>query len=113
MDGLFYRKDRKRFDLRGKAGKLFGNKRRVLMVAAGTILVLYVTVGDHGIVQRIRLQQQKAELTEKIRQAEEETRRLQAEAKALDGDPKAIEKVAREKYGMIREGETVYKVNRK
>jgi cell division protein FtsB len=48
-----------------------------------------------------------------IRSAEAENKRLQAESKALDGDKKVIEKVAREKYGMVREGETVYKVKKK
>jgi cell division protein FtsB len=52
-------------------------------------------------------------LEEKVRLAEEETRRLQAESKALESDPRAIEKVAREQHGMIRAGETVYKVVRK
>ena len=56
---------------------------------------------------------EKAELEAKIQQAMEETKQLQADSKALDGDKKAIEKVAREKYGMIREGETVYKVRKK
>ncbi len=52
------------------------------------------------------------ELEVKIREAEAETKRLRAESKALDGDLEAIEKVAREKHGMIRDGETVYKVDR-
>jgi cell division protein FtsB len=38
-----------------------------------------------------------------------ETRRLQTELKALEGDARAIEKAAREKHGMVRDGETVYK----
>jgi cell division protein FtsB len=33
--------------------------------------------------------------------------------KALEGDKRAIEKIARERYGMHREGETVYKVTKK
>jgi cell division protein FtsB len=61
----------------------------------------------------VRLQHQKSDLTTKIEQAEAESRRLQVESRALDGDAKAIEKAAREKHGMIREGETVYKVNKK
>ena len=36
----------------------------------------------------------------------------QSQSKALDGDKKEIEKVARERYGMVREGEKVYKVNK-
>jgi cell division protein FtsB len=31
--------------------------------------------------------------------------------RALEGDRKTIEKVAREKHGMIKEGEEVYKVS--
>ena len=51
-------------------------------------------------------------MQEKVKQASEEQRLLQEQSKALEKDPKAIEKVAREKYGMIREGETVYKVKK-
>lgn len=51
-------------------------------------------------------------MIEKVRQSEEETKQLQAQVKALEGDKKTIEKVAREKYGMVREGEKVYRVKR-
>lgn len=113
MDSLFYRKDKKSFDLKEKALKLLKNKRFMVRCVLGSIVVLYVLSGSHGLIQRVRLQYQKAELAAKIQEADAETKRLQAESKALDGDPKAIEKVAREKHGMIREGETVYRVNRK
>lgn len=112
MDNLFYRKDRKKFDIRASLRKLFKNKRAMLGLVVGVPLVLFLMFGSHGIVQRIRLTNQKAELQAKIEQAKAETKQLEAESKALDGDKKAIEKVAREKYGMIREGETVYKVRR-
>ena len=46
------------------------------------------------IVQRLRLHSQKAELVQKVAEAEAEGKRLRAEIKALDGDRKAIEKVA-------------------
>ena len=85
----------------------------MVRLVLGSILLLYFLFGTHGIIQRVRLQHQKSELVSKIQDAEAESKKLQAESKALDGDPKAIEKVAREKHGMIREGETVYKVNRK
>ena len=112
MDNLFYRKQKKRFDLKATAKKLLKNKK--LMITCGLALVLggYVIFGNRGILQRIRLQQQKAELEVKIKQAEEETKNLQSQSKALDGDRRAIEKVAREKHGMVRDGEKVYKVNK-
>ena len=113
MNSLFYRKDKKSFNLKDKALKLLKNKRFVFRFVIGSVVLLYILFGSHGVVQRIRLQHQKSEMASRIEEAEAETKRLQAESKALDGNPRAIEKVAREKHGMIREGETVYKVNRK
>ena len=51
-------------------------------------------------------------MQEKIANAQKEQLRLQQVSKALDKDPKMIEKVAREQYGLVREGETVYKVKK-
>ncbi len=39
-----------------------------------------------------------------------EANKLESEVNALQNDPDAVEKVAREKYGMTREGETVLMV---
>jgi cell division protein FtsB len=113
MNGLFYRKDKQGFSLKAALLKLLKNKRFMVRFVIGSAIVLYMLFESHGIVQRIRLQQQKKDFIAKIQEAGNETKRLQAESKALDGDPKAIEKVAREKHGMIREGETVYRVNKK
>ncbi len=113
MDSLFYRKEPRKFSLKVMVRKLVRNRRLMLTLAVGVPLLLFIAFGNRGVVQRYRLQQQKAELEMKIREAEAETKALQAESKALDADRKAIEKVAREKYGMTREGETVYRVNRK
>jgi cell division protein FtsB len=113
MDADFYRKKKSTPDLRASLKRLIRNRRLMLSLLIGAPIVLYVFFGPRGIVQRIRLESAKTELETKIREAEAETRRLQAESKALEGDKKAIEKVAREKYGMIREGETVYRVNKK
>jgi cell division protein FtsB len=113
MNNLFYRKDRKKFDIRGILKKLARNKRTTLGIIIGFPLVLFLLFGSHGIVQRVRLQNQKTGLETKIQLAETETKQLQAQSKSLDGDKKAIEKVAREKYGMIREGETVYRIRKK
>jgi cell division protein FtsL len=108
MDDLFYRKKKRRFDPQHLL-RLLRNKRLLAVLAIGLPLIGFILFGNRGIVQRIRLERQQAELQQKIREAEAETRRLQTEQKALEGDPKAIEKAAREKHGMVRDGETVYK----
>ncbi len=113
MESVFYRKTRKGPDIGGMVRKLLKNRRLLLILAVSLPIGVYVVFGNRGILQRIRLERQKTELEAKIREAEAETRSLQAQSKALDGDKQAIEKVARERYGMVRDGETVYKVNRK
>jgi cell division protein FtsB len=113
MDSLYYRKEHGKLDPRTIVRNLLKNKRALFGLIVGIPLVLFLLFGSRGIVQRVKLQNQKTELETKIQKAEEETKTLQAESKALDGDKKTIEKVAREKYGMVREGETVYKVNKK
>lgn len=112
MDSLFFRKDRKPIDARGLLRKALKNRRALLAIALGVFVLSFVLFGTRGIVQRLRLVSEKAALEENVRAAEAERRQLQAEVKALDGDRKAIEKVAREKHHMIREGETLYRVRR-
>lgn len=113
MNDLFYRKDKRTLDARALIKKLLRNKRLVAGLIVGVPLFLFLLFGNHGIVQRVRLQHQKTDLESKIQRADEEGKRLQADSKALDGDKQAIEKVARENYGMHREGETVYKISKK
>lgn len=109
----FYRRKGKGFDARTWLRKLARNRRLVLTLVIGAPIVLYVFFGPRGVMKRIQLQREKTALEEHIRAAEAEQRALQAQSKALDGDKAAIEKVAREKYGMVKQGETVYRVNRK
>ena len=108
MEGVFYRKVRKKLSLT----RHLRNKRLLVTVTIALPVLFYVLFGSHGVIQRIRLEQEKSELQAKIKAAGEENLRLQAEAKALDSDIKAVERVAREKYGMAREGETVYRVRK-
>ncbi len=112
MEGQFYRKIRTSSTLNLLAKKVFKTRRRALAVIAGMFVVAFVLFNNRGVVARIRLEVERREMIEKVREAEKETKRLQSYLKALDGDRKTIEKVAREKYGMAREGETVYKVKK-
>ncbi len=112
MQGDFYRKPLNRNWFRRVGRGLFKTRRRSIVTLAVTILLLYLLFDNKGVIARIRLELQKQEMTEKVRQAEQETKQLQSELKALQGDKQTIEKVAREKHGMVREGETVYRVKK-
>lgn len=112
MEGQFYRKIKTNSAVNRLAKKVFRSRRRALVVIVGTFVMAFVLFNNRGVVARIRLEVERREMIEKVQEAEKETKRLQSYLKALDGDRKTIEKVAREKYGMAREGETVYKVKR-
>ena len=112
MDSLFFRKGRKPIDLRGLLQKALKNRRMVMSLAVGIPVLVFVLFGSRGVIQRLRLLNEKSTLERKVGTVETRQRQLRAELKALDGDRAAIERVAREKYGMVREGETLYKVRR-
>ena len=112
MEGQFLRKARKPRWLGGITKKVFKTKRRAAFLIVGVIVVSYVLFNNHGVVARIRLEHERQVMIEKVKAAQEENQRLEAYLKALEGDKKTIEKVAREKYGMSRTGETVYKVKK-
>lgn len=112
MEGQFLRRIRKPKWLQGIRKSVFKTRRRGIIIISSTILISYVLFNNRGVVARVRLEHQRQVMLEKVKAAEEETKRLQSYLKALEGDRKTIEKVAREKYGMAREGETVYKVKK-
>jgi cell division protein FtsB len=106
----FYRKIKKQVNSENLAETVKENKKATAIVVGVLLLLIYVVFNSNGLLPRVRLEMQKKEVLEKIRIAEEEQKKLKDQSKALDGDPKAVEKVAREKYGMVRENEKVYKV---
>ncbi len=56
------------------------------------------------------LAQKNLECQQQIYELVDENRRLEEEKRLLEEDPTYLEKVAREKMGLIREGEVIYKI---
>ncbi|TLY31646.1 MAG: septum formation initiator family protein [Ignavibacteria bacterium] len=112
MDDQYYRKARSDDGISVRFKKILGNKRAVLAALIVVPVLSFVTFSNKGILKRVSLEQEKAAMQEKVRVAAQEQARLQEQSRLLEKDPRAIEKVAREKYGMIREGETVYKARK-
>ena len=110
MDNLFYRKNKGRPDLRALVRKMLRNRRLMLVLIISLPVAAFVVFGNHGILHRIRLQQEKTDLEMRIRAGEAQQKSLEQELKKLDSDKTEIEKVAREKHNMAREGEQVYRV---
>ena len=112
MEDQFYRNLQPERFLKKIAKRAAKNKLRAIILVILFLLFLYLLFDNKGIVTRVRLEAQHREWIEKVKSDSIETKRLQEQIKALEGDKKTIEKTAREKYGMAREGETVYQMKK-
>ena len=87
-----------------------GAGRRLL---AGGVLALagYYALwgGEYSAWDLLRLRGDRARAEEALARTRHEVDSLRAVAKALEDDPAAIERIARERFGMIREGELLYR----
>ncbi|UCH77306.1 MAG: septum formation initiator family protein [Candidatus Coatesbacteria bacterium] len=88
-------------------------RRRTILRAVAVVVLLgaltYLFVfSRHGYLRRRELARENERLQHELDQLQAENVRLREELESLD-DPEAVEKLAREKLGLVREGETVYR----
>ncbi len=82
------------------------------------LLVLFLVIwfgflDTYSLWTRYQLHRRKEALIEKTAELKQKTRMLDEKIRNLKNNPQLIEKIAREKYGMRRKGETVYRVEEK
>lgn len=76
--------------------------------------LLFVVFNESGVVKYMKLKSQLDSLNIEIQKEEAINELLRAEIDSLKrNDPAKIERVAREKYGLIRQGEKVYRMKEK
>jgi cell division protein FtsB len=85
-------------------------KSFLALILGGFVFIWFTFIDTYSIWTRVELSQQKSELKAKKEQLKEETEILKQKIEALNNDPALLERIAREEYGMKREGETVYKI---
>jgi cell division protein FtsB len=89
---------------------IYRRKKFFLYVLVLLLVLSYAVFGRKGILQRVELEMENSELKNKLKAEQEKTLMLQKEVEDLRTSDKKIEKVAREKYGMVKDGEEIYKV---
>ncbi|MCR4336198.1 MAG: septum formation initiator family protein [Candidatus Omnitrophica bacterium] len=77
-----------------------------LFVVSSVLLVMFLP--SYTKLQDLR--QANTDYERKLKELTAERSKLLAEKKRLEEDPIYLEKVARERMGLIREGEVVYKI---
>ena len=88
-------------------------RRRIKGILFFVVLIVaaYEFVGGDYGYYRIRNQKEQIDLLRaEIRKMKSENEALRRHVSLLESDPATIEKIARERYGMIKPGESVYMV---
>jgi cell division protein FtsL len=85
-------------------------KSFLMLVLGGFVFIWFAFMDTYSLWTRYDLSQRKEDLKQKTEQLEAETARLKQQIKDLKNDPALLERIAREEYGMKKEGETIYKV---
>lgn len=86
------------------------NSRVVLVVIFFLGLISLASLGNKGIIQRFNLESEKEDLEKQLEAEVRKSQELLKEIEELKTSDTKIEKVAREKYGMTKDGEKIYKV---
>lgn len=86
-----------------------------MLIGAGLVLVLTIIIlfSEYGIIKRISLESDKDELYDKIAYEKQAADSLKNEIKLLKYDSTEIERIAREKYGLMKKGEKIYYIKPK
>jgi len=83
---------------------------RFVLIFIVFILVLIFVFGDHGLFQLYRLKKERILIQNHISQLRKEREELKKEKNMLENNLDYIEKLARERFRMAKEGEKVFKV---
>lgn len=85
-------------------------KSFLFLVLGGFVVIWFTFIDTYSIWTRIELQQRQEELKAKKEKLKAETLILKQNIEELQTNPFLFERIAREEYGMKKEGETVYKI---
>ncbi|HOV99038.1 MAG TPA: septum formation initiator family protein [Bacteroidota bacterium] len=110
MDSNFYRNQSPEKLLKRIVRNAKKNKRRTVLLIIGFFLLLYMVFDNNGLLTRIKLEYQHRKWIEQLKADSLETKRLNEQMKALESNKDTVERLARERYGMTRKGETVYEI---
>lgn len=88
--------------------KFIENKKTRFYIIAAFVVIgtMYLVFNNYGVVKYAKVKSELEDLNSRITQLEEENRALESEIDSLKRNvPAKIEKIAREKYDMIRPNE--------
>ena len=91
--------------------KSFLSITNILMVTIIVGCISLLLFSDRGLINLWSLKKEKLEIQNEINDLRNQIALLEKEGEKLKFDEKYIEKIAREKFKMVKPGERVFKVN--
>ena len=91
--------------------KSFFSLTNILMVTIVVGCIFLLLFSDRGLINLWLLKKEKLEIQNEINDLRNQIAMLEKEEEKLKFDEKYIEKIAREKFKMVKPGERVFKVN--
>lgn len=85
-------------------------RKKVLFWTVISIIAMTIIFGNYGAYQMVVIKRQKMNLEKEIEQLKKDQAQLLKNREQIKSDLAYIEKVAREKYSMVKPGEHVYQV---
>lgn len=83
-------------------------KRLLLILSLTVIVAVFVLFSQYGVVTRVGLTSDTTDLSSQLMQQRWIADSLRGVIKKLETDTTEIERLARERYGYVREGEEVF-----
>jgi cell division protein FtsB len=65
--------------------------------------------GEYGVADSLKLRRERAREADRLATLKAQVDSLKARADSLEHDPEALERLARERYGLIKDGERLYR----
>jgi len=103
----------KRYYKRGKSKSIVTTQKQFLQGLVFLIclsLIIVFIFGDHGLIKLYKIKQKRKKIQYNITQLRQEKEKQSIKKNKIENDLDYIEKIAREKYKMVKPGEKIFKV---
>jgi len=87
------------------------SRNQLLVIVSIAVAGFFVLFSDYGLIKRISLMNTNRNLVNSIEESQRRADSLKSDIELLRYDTLTIERIAREKYGLIKSGETVIIIN--
>jgi cell division protein FtsB len=86
---------------------------RILALAISLAVLAFMIFNEYGLIKYWNMKKELNQLDNNIRKSEERIKAMEAEIDSLKTSKEKIERVAREKFDMMKKNEKVFKIEEK